>query len=46
LLPGIPVLRRLDRWLRFAVAGAVEWTDGWLDVNLLFALVPMLLGLP
>jgi hypothetical protein len=30
----------------FAVTGTVYWTDGWLYVNLLFAVVPMMFVLP
>jgi len=34
------------QYLTFAVTGAVYWTDGWLYVNLLFAVVPMMFVLP
>jgi hypothetical protein len=30
----------------FAVTGTVYWTDGWLYINLLFAVVPMMFVLP
>jgi len=30
----------------FAVTGTVHWTDGWLYINLLFAVVPMMFLLP
>ena len=30
----------------FAVKGTVFWTDGWLYVNLLFAVVPIMFVLP
>ena len=30
----------------FAATGTVYWTDGWLYVNLLFAVVPMMFILP
>jgi len=30
----------------FALSGTVYWTDGWLYVNLLFAVVPMMFVLP
>jgi len=30
----------------FAATGTVHWTDGWLYVNLLFAVVPMMFVLP
>jgi hypothetical protein len=30
----------------FAITGTVYWTDGWLYVNLLFAVVPMMFVLP
>jgi hypothetical protein len=34
------------QYLTFAVTGTVYWTDGWLYVNLLFAVVPMMFVLP
>jgi hypothetical protein len=34
------------QYLTFAVTGMVYWTDGWLYVNLLFAVVPMMFVLP
>jgi fermentation-respiration switch protein FrsA (DUF1100 family) len=34
------------QYLAFAVTGTVYWTDGWLYVNLLFAVVPMMFVLP
>ncbi len=36
----------LVQYLAFAVTGTVYWTDGWLYVNLLFAVVPMMFVLP
>jgi hypothetical protein len=30
----------------FAITGTVNWTDGWLYVNLLFGVVPMMFVLP
>jgi hypothetical protein len=36
----------LIQYLTFAVTGTVHWTDGWLYVNLLFAVVPMMFVLP
>jgi hypothetical protein len=30
----------------FAATGTVHWTDGWLYINLLFAVVPMMAVLP
>lgn len=36
----------LVQYLTFAVTGTVYWTDGWLYVNLLFAVVPMMFVLP
>ena len=30
----------------FAATGTVHWTDGWLYINLLFAVVPMMFVLP
>jgi hypothetical protein len=34
------------QYFTFAVTGTVYWTDGWLYVNLLFAVVPMMFVLP
>jgi len=34
------------QYLTFATTGTVYWTDGWLYVNLLFAVVPMMFVLP
>jgi hypothetical protein len=34
------------QYVTFAVTGTVYWTDGWLYVNLLFAVVPMMFVLP
>jgi hypothetical protein len=34
------------QYVTFAVTGTVYWTDGWLYVNLLFAVVPMMFFLP
>ena len=34
------------QYMTFAVTGMVYWTDGWLYVNLLFAVVPMMFVLP
>ncbi len=34
------------QYVTFAATGAVYWTDGWLYVNLLFAVVPMMFVLP
>jgi hypothetical protein len=36
----------LVQYLTFAITGTVYWTDGWLYVNLLFAVVPMMFVLP
>jgi len=36
----------LVQYLNFAVAGTVYWTDGWLYINLLFAVVPIMFVLP
>lgn len=36
----------LVQYLTFALTGTVYWTDGWLYVNLLFAVVPMMFVLP
>ena len=36
----------LIQYLVFAVTGTVYWTDGWLYVNLLFAVIPMMFALP
>jgi hypothetical protein len=34
------------QYVTFAMTGTVYWTDGWLYVNLLFAVVPMMFVLP
>jgi hypothetical protein len=34
------------QYITFARTGAVFWTDGWLYINLLFAVVPMMFVLP
>ncbi|HHP7241654.1 MAG TPA: alpha/beta hydrolase family protein [Cyclobacteriaceae bacterium] len=34
------------QYVTFAITGTVYWTDGWLYVNLLFAVVPMMFVLP
>ena len=34
------------QYLTFVMTGTVYWTDGWLYVNLLFAVVPMMFVLP
>lgn len=34
------------QYVTFAVTGTVYWTDGWLYVNLLFGVVPMMFFLP
>ncbi len=34
------------QYVTFVVTGTVYWTDGWLYVNLLFAVVPMMFVLP
>ncbi len=34
------------QYVTFAVTGMVYWTDGWLYVNLLFGVVPMMFVLP
>lgn len=36
----------LVQYLTFAVTGTVFWTDGWLYINLLFAVVPIMFILP
>ncbi|MBT8057729.1 MAG: alpha/beta hydrolase [Gammaproteobacteria bacterium] len=36
----------LVQYVTFALTGTVYWTDGWLYVNLLFAVVPMMFVLP
>ena len=36
----------LIQYATFAATGTVYWTDGWLYVNLLFAVVPMMFVLP
>jgi len=34
------------QYVTFAITGTVYWTDGWLYINLLFAVVPMMFVLP
>ena len=34
------------QYVTFAATGTVYWTDGWLYINLLFAVVPMMFVLP
>ena len=34
------------QYLYFAIRGTVYWTDGWLYINLLFAVVPIMFVLP
>jgi len=34
------------QYVTFALTGRVYWTEGWLYVNLLFAVVPMMFVLP
>ena len=34
------------QYVTFAISGTVYWTDGWLYVNLLFGVVPMMFVLP
>ena len=36
----------LVQYITFAATGTVYWTDGWLYINLLFAVVPMMFVLP
>ncbi len=36
----------LAQYVTFALTGTVRWTDGWLYINLLFAVVPMMFVLP
>jgi hypothetical protein len=36
----------LAQYATFALTGTVRWTDGWLYINLLFAVVPMMFVLP
>ena len=36
----------LIQYISFAATGTVYWTDGWLYINLLFAVVPMMFVLP
>ena len=40
------ILIVLVQYITFARTGTVYWTDGWLYVNLLFAVVPMMFVLP
>ena len=51
LLAGIAnslglILIVIVQYTTFAMTGTVYWTDGWLYVNLLFAVVPMMFVLP
>jgi hypothetical protein len=34
------------QYVVFALTGTVNWTDGWLYVNILFGVVPMMFVLP
>ena len=40
------VLILAAQYITFALTGTVRWTDSWLYVNLLFAIVPMMFILP
>ena len=40
------VLIVVVQYVTFAATGTVYWTDGWLYVNLLFGVVPMMFVLP
>jgi len=40
------ILIVIVQYTTFAITGTVYWTDGWLYVNLLFAVVPMMFVLP
>jgi hypothetical protein len=40
------ILIVIVQYATFAATGTVYWTDGWLYVNLLFAVVPMMFVLP
>ena len=40
------ILIVIVQYVTFAATGTVYWTDGWLYVNLLFAVVPMMFVLP
>jgi hypothetical protein len=40
------ILIIIVQYTSFAASGTVYWTDGWLYVNLLFAVVPMMFVLP
>jgi len=40
------ILIVIVQYVSFAMTGVVYWTDGWLYVNLLFAVVPMMFVLP
>ena len=40
------ILIVIVQYVTFAVTGTVYWTDGWLYVNLLFGVVPMMFVLP
>jgi hypothetical protein len=40
------VLIVVVQYLTFALTGTVYWTESWLYVNLLFAVVPMMFALP
>ena len=51
LLAGIAntaglVLIVMVQYTVYALTGTVHWTDGWLYVNLLFGVVPMMFVLP
>ena len=40
------ILIVIVQYVTFAITGTVYWTDGWLYVNLLFGVVPMMFFLP
>jgi hypothetical protein len=40
------ILIIIIQYVSFAYTGTVYWTDGWLYINLLFAVVPMMFILP
>ena len=40
------ILIVIVQYVTFAITGTVYWTDGWLYVNLLFGVVPMMFVLP
>ena len=51
LLAGIAntlglVMILIIQYVTFALTGTVYWTDGWLYVNLLFGVVPIMFILP